>query len=138
MATPALLVNVNKFTQAATLRRVALAHRVLFRKSILSLEEYLTRGSGKGIAAAQGMEPAAIIETVLTSGFRGDINTRIVNVADRACCSLAVQQQMVLTSIRDNFGPELTIATKVSNPPGRREGHGSGPGRARAPAADGR
>lgn len=50
---------------------MALAHRVLFPKSILSLDEYLLRGGGKGIIAAQEMEPAAIIEAVLASGLRG-------------------------------------------------------------------
>ncbi len=50
---------------------VALAHRVLYPRAIFSLDEYLTRGGGKGIAAALEMEPAAIIAAVLESGLRG-------------------------------------------------------------------
>jgi len=50
---------------------VALVHRVLYPQSILSLDEYITRGGGKGITAAHAMEPAAIIEMVLASGLRG-------------------------------------------------------------------
>ncbi|MGH9190323.1 MAG: NADH-ubiquinone oxidoreductase-F iron-sulfur binding region domain-containing protein [Acidimicrobiales bacterium] len=50
---------------------MALVHRVLFPRAIFSLDEYLTRGGGKGIEAAMQMEPAAIIETVLASGLRG-------------------------------------------------------------------
>jgi len=50
---------------------VALAHRVLYPTAILSLDEYLARGGGKGLTAARAAEPAAIIETVAASGLRG-------------------------------------------------------------------
>ena len=50
---------------------VTLVHRVLHPNPIISLEDHITRGGGKGLAAAQEMEPAAIIERVLASGLRG-------------------------------------------------------------------
>lgn len=50
---------------------MALVHRVLYPRAILSLDDYVTRGGGKGLAEAQGMEPAAVIEAVLASGLRG-------------------------------------------------------------------
>jgi NADH:ubiquinone oxidoreductase subunit F (NADH-binding) len=50
---------------------MTLVHRVLQPSPILSLEEYVARGGGKGIAAALRMEPAAIVERVLASGLRG-------------------------------------------------------------------
>ena len=50
---------------------MTLVHRVLYPNPIISLEEYLTRGGGKGLEAALEMTPAAIIERVLASGLRG-------------------------------------------------------------------
>jgi NADH-quinone oxidoreductase subunit F len=50
---------------------VALVHRVLYPNPIISLEDYLTRGGGKGIRAANRMEAAAIIDRVEASGLRG-------------------------------------------------------------------
>ncbi len=50
---------------------MTLVHRVLYPRPILSLDEYLTRRGGEGIAAARQMEPAAIIERVLAAGLRG-------------------------------------------------------------------
>ncbi|MGH9280980.1 MAG: NADH-ubiquinone oxidoreductase-F iron-sulfur binding region domain-containing protein [Acidimicrobiales bacterium] len=50
---------------------MTLVHRVLYPRPILSLDEYVVRGGGKGIAAADRSEPAAIIEKVLDSGLRG-------------------------------------------------------------------
>ena len=44
---------------------------MLYPQAIFSLDEYLTRGGGKGITAANAMEPAAIVEMVLASGLRG-------------------------------------------------------------------
>ena len=50
---------------------MTLVHRVLYPRPILSLDEYLTRRGGEGIAAARQMEPEAIIERVLAAGLRG-------------------------------------------------------------------
>ncbi len=50
---------------------MTLVHRVLYPRPILSLDEYLTRRGGEGIAAARLMEPEAIIERVLAAGLRG-------------------------------------------------------------------
>ncbi|HWC09724.1 MAG TPA: NADH-ubiquinone oxidoreductase-F iron-sulfur binding region domain-containing protein [Acidimicrobiales bacterium] len=50
---------------------MSLVHRVLYPNPILSLDEYVARGGGKGVAAARKMEPAAIIEQVLAAGLRG-------------------------------------------------------------------
>src|SRR5437870_336916 len=50
---------------------MSLVHRVLYPKAILSLDEYVTRGGGKGLKAARQMDPPAIIEQVLASGLRG-------------------------------------------------------------------
>jgi NADH-quinone oxidoreductase subunit F len=50
---------------------VALVHRVLYPQPIISLDDYVTRGGGKGIRAATRMEPHAIIERVDASGLRG-------------------------------------------------------------------
>jgi len=50
---------------------MALVHRVLYPQPILSLDEFLTRGGGKGLKAASQVEPQALIETVAASGLRG-------------------------------------------------------------------
>ncbi len=50
---------------------MSLVHRVLYPSPILSLEEYVARGGGQGIAAARKMEPPAIVEQVLASGLKG-------------------------------------------------------------------
>jgi NADH-quinone oxidoreductase subunit F len=50
---------------------VTLVHRVLHPNPIISLEDHVLRGGGKGLTAALEMEPAAIIERVLASGLRG-------------------------------------------------------------------
>jgi NADH:ubiquinone oxidoreductase subunit F (NADH-binding) len=50
---------------------MTLVHRVLYPRPILSLDEYVTRRGGEGIAAARQMEPEAIIERVLAAGLRG-------------------------------------------------------------------
>ena len=50
---------------------MTLVHRVLYPRPIISLDDYLVRGGGKGLTAATRMEPAAIIERVLASGLRG-------------------------------------------------------------------
>jgi len=50
---------------------MALVHRVLYPQPIFSLDEFLARGGGKGLKAAQQVEPAAIIEAVAASGLRG-------------------------------------------------------------------
>ena len=50
---------------------MTLVHRVLYPRPIISLDDYLVRGGGKGLKAANRMEPAAIIERVLESGLRG-------------------------------------------------------------------
>ncbi len=50
---------------------MALVHRVLYPQPIFSLDEFLARGGGKGLKAAQQVEPAAIIEAVASSGLRG-------------------------------------------------------------------
>lgn len=46
-------------------------HRVLYPQPIISLDDYVTRGGGKGIQAANQMESAQIIERVKESGLRG-------------------------------------------------------------------
>ncbi|MDP9019630.1 MAG: SLBB domain-containing protein [Actinomycetota bacterium] len=50
---------------------MALVHRVLYPQPIISLDDYVTRGGGKGIRAAKQMESAQIIERVKESGLRG-------------------------------------------------------------------
>ncbi|MGI8758317.1 MAG: NADH-ubiquinone oxidoreductase-F iron-sulfur binding region domain-containing protein [Acidimicrobiales bacterium] len=50
---------------------MALVHRVLYPQPIISLDDYVKRGGGKGITAAKRMEPRAIIERVEASGLRG-------------------------------------------------------------------
>ncbi len=50
---------------------MALVHRVLYPTAILSLDEYLARGGGKGLLAARRAEPGAIIGSVAASGLRG-------------------------------------------------------------------
>jgi len=50
---------------------MTLVHRVLYPRPIISLEDYVARGGGKGLKTASRMEPAAIIELVSASGLRG-------------------------------------------------------------------
>ena len=50
---------------------MSLVHRVLYPSPILSLDEYVARGGGKGIAAARKMEPPGIVEQVLAAGLKG-------------------------------------------------------------------
>ena len=50
---------------------MTLVHRVLHPNPIISLEDHVTRGGGKGLTAALEMPPEAIIERVLASGLRG-------------------------------------------------------------------
>jgi NADH-quinone oxidoreductase subunit F len=50
---------------------MTLVHRVLYPRPILSLDEYITRRGGEGLAAARQMEPNDIIERVLAAGLRG-------------------------------------------------------------------
>ncbi|HEX3426027.1 MAG TPA: NADH-ubiquinone oxidoreductase-F iron-sulfur binding region domain-containing protein [Acidimicrobiales bacterium] len=50
---------------------MTLVHRVLYPRPIISLEDYVARGGGKGIKAAVQMGPAETIERVLASGLRG-------------------------------------------------------------------
>jgi NADH-quinone oxidoreductase subunit F len=50
---------------------VALAHRVLYPQPIISLDDYLVRGGGKGLRAAGRLDQAALIERVEASGLRG-------------------------------------------------------------------
>ena len=50
---------------------MALVHRVLYPQPIISLDDYLTRGGGKGIRTAERLTPEAIIERVDESGLRG-------------------------------------------------------------------
>jgi NADH:ubiquinone oxidoreductase subunit F (NADH-binding) len=50
---------------------VTLVHRVLYPQPIISLEDHVDRGGGKGLQTAQSMEPDALIKTVLDSGLRG-------------------------------------------------------------------
>jgi len=44
---------------------------VLYPRPIISLDEYLVRGGGKGLAQARKMDSKAIIERMLESGLRG-------------------------------------------------------------------
>jgi NADH-quinone oxidoreductase subunit F len=50
---------------------MTIVHRVLFPHPIADLDEYLTRGGGKGLEAARTMEPAALIDEIEASGLRG-------------------------------------------------------------------
>ena len=50
---------------------MTLVHRVLYPKPIISLEDYVGRGGGKGLHAARKMDAAAIIDRVEESGLRG-------------------------------------------------------------------
>ncbi len=50
---------------------MTLVHRVLYPRPIISLGEYVTRGGGKGLAAANQLDQAGIISLVLESGLRG-------------------------------------------------------------------
>ena len=50
---------------------MTLVHRVLYPRPIISLEDHVERGGGKGLETAQHLQPAAIAEKVLASGLRG-------------------------------------------------------------------
>ncbi|MBW3556233.1 MAG: SLBB domain-containing protein [Actinobacteria bacterium] len=50
---------------------MTLVHRVLYTRPIISMQDHIARGGGKGIGAANRMEPSAIIDRVLESGLRG-------------------------------------------------------------------
>jgi NADH-quinone oxidoreductase subunit F len=50
---------------------MTLVHRVLYPRPIISLEDYIARGGGKGITRAERIGPAATIDRVLESGLRG-------------------------------------------------------------------
>ncbi len=65
------MVIVSKITTFASIPPMSLVHRVLYPRPILSLDEYLARGGGKGIATAQRLDAAAIVDMVLASGLRG-------------------------------------------------------------------
>jgi NADH:ubiquinone oxidoreductase subunit F (NADH-binding) len=46
-------------------------HRILYPHPIVDLDEYLTRGGGKGLETARTVEPQALIEVLEASGLRG-------------------------------------------------------------------
>ena len=46
-------------------------HRVLYPRSIGSLEEYLCRGGGRGLEAARNLAPGRLVAKVTASGLRG-------------------------------------------------------------------
>jgi NADH-quinone oxidoreductase subunit F len=50
---------------------MTLVHRVLYPRPIISLEDHVARGGGKGIQRAARIGPAATIDRVLESGLRG-------------------------------------------------------------------
>lgn len=50
---------------------MTLVHRVLYPRPIISLEDYVARGGGKGIAAAVQLGSDETIDRVLESGLRG-------------------------------------------------------------------
>jgi NADH-quinone oxidoreductase subunit F len=50
---------------------MTLVHRVLYPRPIISLDDYLARGGGKGIKMAERIGSTATIERVLDSGLRG-------------------------------------------------------------------
>ncbi len=50
---------------------MTLVHRVLYPRAIISLDDHIARGGGKGLEASRGMTPDAIIECVSASGLRG-------------------------------------------------------------------
>jgi NADH:ubiquinone oxidoreductase subunit F (NADH-binding) len=59
------------FGSAGTVRPVTLVHRVLPPEPYASLDEYLARGGGVGLANARNVEPVAIIDEIEASGLRG-------------------------------------------------------------------
>ncbi len=54
-----------------TVRPVTLVHRVLPPEPYASLDEYLARGGGVGLANARQVAPVAIIDEIEASGLRG-------------------------------------------------------------------
>ena len=50
---------------------MTLVHRVLYPRPIISLEDYVARGGGRGLALAEEIGPAATIDRVAESGLRG-------------------------------------------------------------------
>ena len=50
---------------------MALVHRVLYPQPIISLDDYVKRGGGKGLRAADRMDSEAIVARVDESGLRG-------------------------------------------------------------------
>ena len=50
---------------------MTIVHRVLYPRSIGSLEEYLGRGGGRGLEAARNLAPGRLVAKVTASGLRG-------------------------------------------------------------------
>ncbi|MDQ1376197.1 MAG: NADH-quinone oxidoreductase subunit [Acidimicrobiaceae bacterium] len=50
---------------------MTLVHRVLYTRPIISLDDHVARGGGKGIRTAERIGSAAVIDRVLASGLRG-------------------------------------------------------------------
>jgi NADH-quinone oxidoreductase subunit F len=50
---------------------LTIVHRVLYPRSIGSLEEYLGRGGGRGLEAARNLAPGRLVAKVTASGLRG-------------------------------------------------------------------
>jgi len=50
---------------------VTLVHRVLYPRAIISLEDHVARGGGKGLEAARALTPDQLIARVSESGLRG-------------------------------------------------------------------
>ena len=50
---------------------MTIVHRVLYPRSIDSLEEYLRRGGGRGLEAARNLAPGRLVAKVTASGLRG-------------------------------------------------------------------
>ena len=58
-------------TGSLTMAPMTLVHRVLYPRPIISLDDYLMRGGGKGIQATHKLDGPSIIERVTASGLRG-------------------------------------------------------------------
>ncbi len=87
---------------------MTLVHRVLYPRAILSLDEYITRKGGEGIAVAHEMEPAAIIDRVLASGLRG---------RGGAGFPTGLKWQTVAAN-RSTLGPSTVIVNAAEGEPG--------------------
>ena len=52
-------------------RALTIVHRVLYPRTIDSLDEYVARGGGRGLETARGLPPSRLVAKVTASGLRG-------------------------------------------------------------------